>query len=96
MNQEHRARSGCLLASPLTTLTAGLVALALSGAVSFGAPAPQINPTPFRQEQAREQAPVGHRQPRAQDLPPGLQGERGGATAEQRALDKKLQICRQC
>jgi hypothetical protein len=45
---------------------------------------------------ARLQAPVDHRQPCAQDLPPNVRRDEGGATAEQQALDKKLDICRNC
>jgi hypothetical protein len=44
------------------------------------------------------QAPVGHRQPRAADLPPESRnagGESGRSQAD-RDLDKALQICRGC
>ena len=44
------------------------------------------------------QAPVGHRQPRAADLPPAA--ERTAADQERerkdRELDKRLRICRNC
>lgn len=44
------------------------------------------------------QAPVGHRQPRAGDLPPAA--ERTAADQERerkdRELDKRLRICRNC
>jgi hypothetical protein len=96
MKQQHLATSGGTLARRMMTLTVGLIALAFSTTVSFGDPAPQINATPLSKERARDQAPIGHCQPRVQDLPSGLQREQGAATAEQRALDKKLQICRQC
>jgi hypothetical protein len=48
--------------------------------------------------QGRMQAPVGHRQPRVQDLPPGVlrkEGGEGGINADQE-LDQKLEICKGC
>jgi hypothetical protein len=44
------------------------------------------------------QAPVGHRQPRVQDLPPSVlrkEGGEGGINADQE-LDQKLEICKGC
>jgi hypothetical protein len=47
------------------------------------------------------EAPVGHRQPRPQDLPPSVLREeggganRGGVNAD-RQLDQELQICKGC
>jgi hypothetical protein len=60
-----------------------------------------LNPQPL-ESQGRMQAPVGHRQPRLQDLPPSLQREeegRGGGSDRTRAqedFDKGLQICKGC
>src|SRR5262245_35668615 len=48
------------------------------------------------QGQGRFEAPVGHRQPRPSDLPPGAAEDEGARTPEQRALDRSLQICRGC
>jgi len=48
--------------------------------------------------QGRMQAPVGHRQPRVQDLPPNVlrkEGGEGGINADQE-LDQKLEICKGC
>ena len=49
--------------------------------------------------QGRMQAPVGHRQPRVQDLPPSVlrkeSGEGRGFNAEME-LDQKLGICKGC
>jgi hypothetical protein len=42
------------------------------------------------------QAPVGHRQPRAQDVPPGVQDNYGVRSPEDEAIDRKLRICRDC
>jgi hypothetical protein len=43
-------------------------------------------------------APVGHSQPRARDIPPGISvaPSRSERDALDRVLDEKLQICRGC
>jgi hypothetical protein len=48
--------------------------------------------------QPRDQAPIGHRQPRIQDLPPSVVQKENKLQTEQDALDKKLEssICRGC
>ena len=56
-------------------------------------------PTQSIETQGRMQAPVGHRQPRVQDLPPSVlrkeSGEGRGFNAEME-LDQKLGICKGC
>jgi hypothetical protein len=56
-------------------------------------PAPKVDAAPMPRE-----APVGHRQPRAADFPPPQQ--QTGTAAERdprdKALDRRLQICRGC
>ena len=44
------------------------------------------------------QAPVGHRQPRASDIPTNIQKSESDLREEQanRELNKKLRICRNC
>jgi len=42
------------------------------------------------------QAPVGHRQPKAKDLPSGIQDNYGVRSPEDEAIDRKLRICRDC
>jgi len=42
------------------------------------------------------EAPIGHRQPRPQDLPPSIRHDEGERTPAQQELDEKLQICRGC
>ena len=42
------------------------------------------------------EAPVGHRQPRAKDLPPTLDENRAVRSPEDEAIDRKLRICRDC
>jgi hypothetical protein len=46
----------------------------------------------------RDQAPIGHRQPRVQDLPPSVVQKENKAETKQDGLDKKLEnsICRGC
>jgi hypothetical protein len=79
-----------------TLLCVGAVVLSLGGPLStawaqqIGTPAldsmhPQIGPWP---------APVGHRQPRRQDLPPGVARDEGANTPGERAIDNSLNICR--
>ena len=41
-------------------------------------------------------APVGHRQPRAKDVPPGVEQNLGIRSPEDQAIDRKLRICRDC
>jgi hypothetical protein len=60
-----------------------------------------LDPQPL-ESQGRAQAPIGHRQPRPQDLPPSvLRDEEGGGSSSDRTrarqqLDKDLQICKGC
>ena len=42
------------------------------------------------------EAPVGHRQPRARDVPSALQDDYGVRSLEDEAIDRKLRICRDC
>jgi hypothetical protein len=42
------------------------------------------------------EAPIGHRQPRPQDLPESVRRDEGERSPAERALDEKLQICRGC
>jgi hypothetical protein len=46
--------------------------------------------------QATREAPVGHRQPRAKDVPPAVQNNYGVRSPEDQAVDRKLRICRDC
>jgi hypothetical protein len=45
---------------------------------------------------SRWSAPIGHRQPRVSDLPPELSGEFEHIDEQDRAVDRKLIICRGC
>jgi hypothetical protein len=44
---------------------------------------------------ARE-APIGHRQPRAKDVPSWIEENLGTRSADDEAIDRKLRICRDC
>jgi hypothetical protein len=61
-------------------------------------PAVHGNPPPPAATEGRAQAPIGHRQPRPQDLPPDVRREEGGMVRSpaDRELDQKMQICRDC
>ena len=94
-----------------TTFVAGLAFLLMAGAGlaqnnvrpgtdAGGNSAPRLDaPSPGAQGRIPE-APVGHRQPRPQDLPPSVLREEGGANRgginADRQLDQELQICKGC
>jgi len=42
------------------------------------------------------QAPIGHRQPTAKDVPPRNEDNLGVRSPEDEAVDRKLRICRDC
>ena len=42
------------------------------------------------------QAPIGHRQPSAKDVPPRVEENLGIKSPEDEAIDRKLRICRDC
>jgi hypothetical protein len=44
---------------------------------------------------ARE-APIGHRQPRAKDVPSSTEENLGARSREDEIIDRKLRICRDC
>ena len=80
-------------------LPSGLIVVAVAAAIlAAGMPGRAAVAEPIRIAQARNEAPIGHRQPRVQDLPANVQRDEDRASAEQDALDKKLQnsICRGC
>jgi hypothetical protein len=98
-------------------LVTGLAMLLLAGTVVRSAVFAQQNPSPrtdspgatespqgmpLAEPQGRvPEAPVGHRQPRPQDLPPSVQRQEGGGASSggvnaDRLLDQQLQICKGC
>jgi hypothetical protein len=57
---------------------------------------PADDPQTTGQADSRRQAPIGHRQPRPKDLPPLLDENRGARSPDDKALDRKMEICRAC
>jgi len=43
-----------------------------------------------------KEAPIGHRQPKAQDVPRGVEENLGARSPEDQEVDRKLRICRDC
>jgi len=55
----------------------------------------QAGPDTGQSTNVRE-APVGHRQPTAKDVPPRNEDNLGVRSPEDQAVDRKLRICRDC
>src|SRR5437016_4587016 len=74
---------------------AGLLAF---GGASYAAPADSnsARPSPAPSVEPRLEAPIGHRQPNAEDVPAEVLKNEGTSNQNQRDLDKKLDICRGC
>ena len=96
------ARTTFVAALPVLLMAgAGLAQNNISpGTDAAGTPPPRLDtPSPGAQGGVPE-APVGHRQPRPQDLPPSVLREEGGANSGavnvDRQLDQELQICKGC
>jgi hypothetical protein len=99
-NMGRATQSRCAELPALILITA-LLALIATGRA--GTVLAQNNPPPLPNPQAADprppisrEAPIGHRQPRPQDLPPSVRREEGTINPAQRELDEKLQICRGC
>jgi hypothetical protein len=76
---------GCQAATAETTGAAGKSPMSAS--------APEIA---LSGKESRWSAPIGHRQPRLRDLPSGNNGELEHISEEDRAVDRRLIICRGC
>jgi hypothetical protein len=74
----------------------GTAAAQPSAEQSTKPPAGVDPPTVTGQTDGRRQAPIGHRQPKAKDLPPGVGQGAGMRSPEDEAVDRKLRICRDC
>jgi hypothetical protein len=74
---------------------AGLLAF---GGASYAALADSnsAQPSPAPSVEPRLEAPIGHRQPNAEDVPAEVLKNEGTSNRNQRDLDKKLDICRGC
>jgi hypothetical protein len=73
-----------------------LVAIALTETRAQGLPELDARFRSARNSAERHQAPIGHRQPRRQDLPPDVREKEGMVSARQRDFDRSLNICRGC
>jgi hypothetical protein len=78
------------------SVAAGLAVVMAAGAALSSVALAESDRTPRADPQVRLQAPIGHRQPRAADLPPNLERNEGARTPGQRAFDSELNICRGC
>jgi hypothetical protein len=65
------------------------------GSSGSGQTTGQANSGPGQSTNVR-QAPVGHRQPSAKDVPPRVDENLGARSPEDQAVDRKLRICRDC
>src|SRR5262249_17799711 len=95
------------VAVPYAVLAAVLVLNAAVAQNDPGHPLSPYSPSAQTQEQADVdadeditpavwQAPVGHRQPSAKDVPPKVDEDLGIRSPEDEAIDRKLRICRDC
>jgi hypothetical protein len=78
---------------------AGMMMLAiLAGSAAWSSAHAQGAPEPDQASPGIPEAPIGHRQPRVQDLPPSVVRDEKKIEANQNALDKMLEtsICRGC
>jgi hypothetical protein len=93
----------------IAAVSCALVAAVLAGAAaaqnnpdpSLGRPSGGAQTTgqtdsPTGQVGSGRDAPVGHRQPRAKDLPAGSNESAPIRTPEDQDVDRKLRICRDC
>ncbi len=79
------------------TVTVETVGLAKSPVVSMSTSAMQSLGQSIGQDiRLAPRAPVGHRQPQARDIPPESGSDPEHIGEEDRAVDRKLMICRGC
>jgi hypothetical protein len=87
------AKMKTLILAALLALAAGGAAVAQGGTSSYPKPLPGASDRPV------PQAPIGHRQPRASDVPSekNLSDPNNPVNREDAALDRKIKsICRGC
>jgi hypothetical protein len=101
---KSRRRRGAWAAGVTPTALAALLGAALLGAALLAETAsaqnpPDDKPAPQAPGSGRSSplsAPVGHRQPRASDIPPPSSGDNSQATEPRDDINEKLRICRGC
>jgi hypothetical protein len=91
------------MANRTVTIIVCLAAISVTALGAAGIATAQNNPPPSpapivtdSQAQGRPEAPVGHRQPRPQDLPQDGQNAPVRVAPAELDLNKKLEICRGC
>jgi hypothetical protein len=89
------SKSHAVLSFAATVLPIWLMA---ADAFAQASPSSGASQTDSAAKPSVPQAPVGHRQPRASDLPANIQKTESDLREERanRELDKKLRICRNC
>jgi hypothetical protein len=77
--------------------TYAVIASLILGGAAFAQNKADQTPKPTTgQPQTTGQAPVGHRQPRPADLPPEVGQTEIAPTPQDKELDERLKICRNC
>jgi hypothetical protein len=95
-------RAAMLAAGPAAFIAGeiGLIDVAAAQNNPAPVPPPRALDMPAAPAQERMQAPIGHRQPRQQDLPPDVQrqelGKPDGDRGTDKTVDRPLDICRGC
>jgi hypothetical protein len=97
------ARSHDTIQNPAARIQRLVLAMGAAGLLVFdgascAAPA-DSNPAPASAAASMEprlEAPIGHRQPNAEDVPAGVLHDEVTISQNQRDLDKELDICRGC
>ena len=91
------------VAVPCAVLAAALVLNAAVAQNEPGQPSSPSSPSAQTTGQADDdiapavwQAPIGHRQPSAKDVRPKVEEDLGIRSPEDKAIDRKLRICRDC
>lgn len=90
----HGTAVSNIIITAATTVAISLCGVMWSAAFAQSGSAPALGSQPPSDE--RYKAPIGHRQPRPQDLPPSVSRDEGNVSSSQRDLDRSLQICRNC
>jgi hypothetical protein len=88
----------------MRALSYGLVAVALLWSAAAAQNKPDQPPRDFsgsaqstgQLATSGREAPVGHRQPKAKDVPSWIEENLGTRSLEDETIDRKLRICRDC
>ena len=92
----HHSILGYKVLSRDRVLAGMMVVAILAGNAAWSSAHAQGAAQPGRASSGVPKAPIGHRQPNAQNVPPNVLRSEDALTADDTALDKKLNICRGC